>query len=74
MMRPPVPDQASAQGPETGHKRGGVFPRGNSERKTSPGLRLLYWLDPVDYLADLAHGAVGPLQLFPTSIVQRLAL
>jgi hypothetical protein len=25
-------------------------------------------VDPVDYLADFAHGAVGPLQLFPTSM------
>jgi hypothetical protein len=38
------------------------------------GQRLLYRLNPVDYLADLVHGPVGPLQLFPTAIVQRLAL
>jgi hypothetical protein len=38
------------------------------------GQRLLYRLNPVDYLTDLVHGPVGPLQLFPTSIVQRLAL
>jgi hypothetical protein len=42
--------------------------------QTGGGQRLLYWLDPVDYLADLANGPVGPLQLFPTSIVQRLTL
>jgi hypothetical protein len=42
--------------------------------RTGGGQRLLYWLDPVDYLADLAHRPLGPLQLFPTSIVQGLTL
>jgi hypothetical protein len=42
--------------------------------QTGGGQRLLYWLDPVDYLADLANGPIGPLQLLPALIVQGLAL
>jgi hypothetical protein len=73
-MRPPVRDQARRTGTRNGTQARRCFSKRKSWTKNQPDQRLLYGLDPVDYLADLAHGAVGPLQLFPTSIVQRLAL
>jgi hypothetical protein len=54
--------------------------RPRQEGKLNPGAKarrrpaLLYWLDAVDYLANVAYGPLDPLQLLPASIVQRLAL
>jgi hypothetical protein len=73
--QPPVPYETATECKRLinfGHEPKEIAARLGITRRYVDDLLLL--VDPVDYLADLAHGAVGPLQLFPTSIVQRLAL